>query len=45
MAFAREVSSRVVFLHEGLIEEDGAPHEVFSASPSTRFRRFVAGRS
>jgi octopine/nopaline transport system ATP-binding protein len=45
MAFARDVSSRVLFLHQGQVEEDGAPHEVFSASKSSRFRQFVTGRS
>ncbi|MFM0651996.1 ABC transporter ATP-binding protein [Paraburkholderia sediminicola] len=43
MGFAREVSSRVLFLHEGQVEEDGSPHEVFGASRSLRFRQFVAG--
>jgi octopine/nopaline transport system ATP-binding protein len=43
MGFARDVSSRVIFLHQGVIEEDGAPHEVFAASRSERFRQFVAG--
>ena len=43
MSFARDVSSRVVFLHQGLIEEQGAPEEVFSNSSSERFRRFIAG--
>jgi len=45
MAFARDVSSRVLFLHQGQVEEDGAPHEVFTASKSSRFRQFVTGRS
>ena len=43
MAFARDVSSRVVFLHRGVIEEDGAPGEVFAHSRSERFRQFIAG--
>ncbi|MFI5014140.1 MAG: ABC transporter ATP-binding protein [Hyphomicrobiales bacterium] len=43
MGFARDVSSRVIFLHQGVIEEDGPPHEVFTASRSERFRQFVAG--
>jgi octopine/nopaline transport system ATP-binding protein len=43
MGFARDVSSRVVFLHKGLIEEDGAPQEVFTRSQSGRFRQFIAG--
>ena len=42
MGFAREVSSRVVFLHEGGIEEDGLPREVFTNPSSERFRQFVS---
>jgi octopine/nopaline transport system ATP-binding protein len=45
MGFARDVSSRVVFLHHGVIEEDGPPQEVFSHSRSERFRQFIAGES
>jgi len=44
MGFAREVSSRVVFLHEGLIEEDGPPQEVFERPRSERFRQFQSRR-
>ncbi|KMO33733.1 glutamine ABC transporter ATP-binding protein [Methylobacterium variabile] len=42
MAFARDVAHRVVFLHEGRIEEDGPPEQVFSAPRSDRFRQFLA---
>lgn len=42
MAFARDVSNRVIFLHKGQIEEDGAPSEVFSAPRSERFRKFIS---
>ena len=42
MGFAREVSSRVLFLHEGRIEEDGPPEQVFSNPRSERFRQFIA---
>jgi ABC-type histidine transport system ATPase subunit len=42
MDFARDVSSRVVFLHEGSIEEDGPPGEVFNNPSSERFRQFVS---
>ena len=42
MDFARDVSSRVVFLHEGSIEEDGPPREVFNNPSSERFRQFVS---
>jgi aminobenzoyl-glutamate utilization protein B len=43
MSFARDVSSRVVFLHQGLIEEQGPPAEIFGNSRSERFRKFIAG--
>ena len=43
LAFAKDVSSRVLFLHRGVIEEDGPPEEVFSRSRSERFRQFIAG--
>lgn len=42
MAFARDVSTRVVFLHKGLIEEEGAPAEVFSRPRSARLQRFLS---
>jgi octopine/nopaline transport system ATP-binding protein len=43
MSFARDVSSRVIFIHEGVVEEDGRPNEVFSASRSERVRQFIGG--
>ncbi len=43
MGFAREVSSRVMFLHEGCVEEDGPPEQVFDQPKSERFRQFQAG--
>jgi len=43
MAFARDVSSRVLFLHEGKVEEDGIPEQVFTNPKSDRFRDFLAG--
>lgn len=42
MGFAREVSSEVVFLHQGRIEEQGPPKQVFEAPKSERFRQFMA---
>jgi len=42
MGFARDVSSRVIFVHQGLIEADGKPHEVFANSKSDRFRQFIS---
>jgi octopine/nopaline transport system ATP-binding protein len=42
MNFARDVSNRVMFLHKGLVEEDGTPAEVFGAPRSDRFRKFIS---
>ncbi len=42
MGFAREISGRVLFLHEGQIEEDGPPQAVFGAPTSERCQRFLA---
>jgi len=41
MAFAREVSTRTVFLHEGRIEEEGVPEAVFGAPTSARLKQFL----
>jgi octopine/nopaline transport system ATP-binding protein len=41
MAFAAEVSSRVIFLNDGRIEEEGPPARVFNAPVSERCRAFV----
>jgi ABC-type histidine transport system ATPase subunit len=43
MGFAREVSSRVVFLHQGRVEEEGSPAQVFGQPRSERCRQFLAG--
>jgi ABC-type histidine transport system ATPase subunit len=42
MGFAREVSDRVIFLHQGLIEEEGPPAEIFGAPKSERLRQFLS---
>ncbi|MEX4004864.1 ABC transporter ATP-binding protein [Paraburkholderia sp. EG285A] len=42
MAFAREVSNRVLFFHEGKIIEDGDPEEVFMRPKSDRFKAFTS---
>ncbi|HEY0120454.1 MAG TPA: ATP-binding cassette domain-containing protein [Rhizobium sp.] len=44
MGFARHASSKVVFLHNGAIEEEGAPAEIFANARSERLRQFMAGR-
>ncbi|NKL00929.1 ATP-binding cassette domain-containing protein [Rhizobium leguminosarum bv. viciae] len=41
MRFARDVSSRVLFLHQGRIEEEGPPDQIFGAPVSARCREFT----
>ena len=41
MAFARDVCSHVLFLHDGLIEEQGHPGEVFDHPKSERLKQFL----
>ncbi|MBS97304.1 MAG: histidine/lysine/arginine/ornithine ABC transporter ATP-binding protein [Oceanospirillaceae bacterium] len=45
MRFAREVSSQVVFLHQGQIEESGPPEDVFDRPKSQRVRDFMASHA
>ena len=42
MSFARDVSSEVIFLHEGRVEEQGEPQQMFSNPKSERFRKFLS---
>ncbi len=42
MGFAREVSSQVIFLHQGQIEEQGSPDQVFNNPRSERCQQFLA---
>ena len=42
MGFAREVSSRVLFLDEGVIAEEGTPDEIFHFPKSERLRTFLS---
>ena len=43
MGFAREVSSRVIFLHEGMVKENDVPEQVFNHPKTNRFKQFTAG--
>ena len=43
MAFAREVSNHLIFLHKGVIEEQGNPREVFAQPKSERLKQFLSG--
>ena len=42
MGFAREVADRVLFMADGIIEEQGAPAELFEHPKSERTRRFLS---
>ena len=42
MGFAREVSSRVLFMDEGLIEEQGSPEQIFGSPRSQRTQAFLS---
>lgn len=42
MAFAREISDRVIFMEGGVIVEEGKPEEVFT-SENERTRAFISG--
>jgi len=42
MKLAADVSNHVIFLHQGLIEEQGAPKTVFDAPKSDRLRQFLS---
>ena len=42
MGFAREVSNRVMFLDNGVIEEEGSPEEIFNNPQSERLQSFLA---
>ena len=45
MDFARSVSDRVIFLHQGMIEEEGTPDQVFGATRSARLKQFLNAAS
>ena len=42
MKLAHDVSDHVVFLHQGLIEEQGPPDQLFGAPKSERLRSFLS---
>jgi histidine transport system ATP-binding protein/arginine/ornithine transport system ATP-binding protein len=43
MAFAREVSNHVIFVHQGRVEEEGDPREVLTRPASERLQQFLSG--
>ncbi|WP_053145882.1 ABC transporter ATP-binding protein [Erwinia billingiae] len=42
MGFARNVSNRVVFMHQGTIDCQGTPEEMFGEQGSPRFQQFIS---
>ena len=42
MGFAREVSNHCLFLHQGLVEEQGAPRDMLAHPRSDRLRQFLS---
>ena len=42
MGFAKEVSSKTIFLDEGRIEEEGNPNDIFNRPKSMRLKQFLA---
>ena len=42
MKLAADVSDHVIFLHQGLIEEEGTPEDIFTAPESERLRGFLS---
>ena len=41
MGFAREVATRVIFMDEGVIVEEGSPEEIFNDSTHQRTQEFL----
>jgi polar amino acid transport system ATP-binding protein len=41
MGFAREVASKVCFLHAGVVHEEGPPEQIFGAPSNERTRAFL----
>lgn len=41
MGFAKEVADRVIFIHEGLIAEEGTPKEIFENPQHERLQSFL----
>ena len=42
MAFARDVSSHVVFMADGVIEEEGSPEEIFGSPKKAKTQEFLS---
>lgn len=41
MKFAREIADRIIFMENGVIEEQGSPAELFRENKNTRINQFA----
>lgn len=41
MRFAKEVSNKIVFIHDGIIAEEGPPEQLFNQPKTTELQRFL----
>lgn len=42
MGFAKEIANRVIFMNDGVIEEEGTPDEIFNHPKSPRLKEFLS---
>jgi polar amino acid transport system ATP-binding protein len=42
MNFARKVSDRVIFMHQGRVHESGSPEAIFSAPRTPELQQFLS---
>lgn len=42
MAFAKEISDKIIFMDGGIIAEEGTPEEIFTAPKSKRLKEFLS---
>ncbi len=42
MGFAKEIANRIIFMNEGVIEEEGTPDEIFNNPKSPRLKEFLS---
>ena len=43
MAFAKNVSDKIIFMSDGVVEECGTPEEIFDNPKSEKLIHFIAG--
>ena len=42
MGFAKEIANRIIFMNDGVIEEEGTPDEIFNHPKSPRLKEFLS---